>query len=131
MDIVTILTQKNLVTPDQVTKAQADVESTGVTIEQALLKQGVSPVDILHAKGEYLEIPTRSLDNFDVSTKVLEYLPQESAEHYRVVPLAVTDNVLEVGMVDPDDILPKQASRSRYFSFLRKISIKCWGYIGD
>ncbi len=35
---------------------------------------------------------------------VLRYIPEESAEHYRIVPLTVSDGVLEVGMVNPDDI---------------------------
>jgi len=50
------------------------------------------------------ELPTRSLKESEISGKVLEYIPQESAEHYRVVPLSVKDGVLEVGAVDPNDI---------------------------
>jgi type IV pilus assembly protein PilB len=109
MDIIRILTEKGLVTPNQVKKAQQEVESLGSTIEQALLKQGVSPHDILLAQGEYLDIPTRSLDGVDVPAKILEYIPQESAEHYQCVPIAIVDGVLEVGMVNPDDISTRDA----------------------
>ncbi|MBL7045228.1 MAG: type II/IV secretion system protein, partial [Parcubacteria group bacterium] len=35
---------------------------------------------------------------------VFKYIPEESALHYNFVPLGVTDNVLEVGVVDPDNI---------------------------
>jgi type IV pilus assembly protein PilB len=35
---------------------------------------------------------------------VLRYVPEESARHYRFVPLAVEDGVLEVGTTDPDNL---------------------------
>ncbi|OGG54666.1 hypothetical protein A2764_01265, partial [Candidatus Kaiserbacteria bacterium RIFCSPHIGHO2_01_FULL_55_79] len=31
-------------------------------------------------------------------------IPEESAEHYRIAPLSLTDGILEVGLVDPDNI---------------------------
>lgn len=54
-------------------------------------------------------IPTRSLKDIDISGKVLEYIPQESVEHYRVVPIGVKDGVLEVGALDPNDIETRDA----------------------
>lgn len=54
-------------------------------------------------------VPTRSLDDIDVSGKVLEYIPQESAEHYRVVPIGVKDGVLEIGMTNPNDLEARDA----------------------
>ena len=52
---------------------------------------------------------TRELKDTDASGKVLEFIPQESAEHYQVVPLAVKDGVLEVGAIDPNDIETRDA----------------------
>lgn len=51
-----------------------------------------------------LNVATRNLKNVDVPGKVLEYIPRESAEHYRVVPISVKDGVLEVGALDPNDL---------------------------
>jgi type IV pilus assembly protein PilB len=34
----------------------------------------------------------------------LEYIPQESSEHYEFAPISITDGVLEVGIMDPDNI---------------------------
>jgi len=48
--------------------------------------------------------PSRALSDQKIPYEILRYIPQESAEHYKIAPLAVTDDVLEVGMVDPDDI---------------------------
>ncbi len=53
--------------------------------------------------------PTRSLKDLAIPGKVLEYIPEDSALHYRVVPLAVKDGVLEVGAVDPNDLDARDA----------------------
>jgi len=50
------------------------------------------------------DTPVRSIGDSKISYDVLRYVPEESAEHYKLAPLSVEDGVLEVGMVDPDDI---------------------------
>ncbi|MEK7461485.1 MAG: GspE/PulE family protein [Patescibacteria group bacterium] len=54
-------------------------------------------------------IPTRSLKDIEISGKTLEYIPQESVEHYRVVPIGVKDGVLEVGAINPNDLEARDA----------------------
>ncbi len=49
-------------------------------------------------------IPVRTLGDAKVAYDVLRYIPEESAEHYKLVPLGVEDGVLEVGMMDPDNL---------------------------
>lgn len=51
----------------------------------------------------------RSLKDEDASSKVLEFIPQDSAMHYRIVPLGVKDGVLEVGALDPSDLEARDA----------------------
>ena len=51
-----------------------------------------------------ISAPSRVLGDSKVSYDVLKYIPEESAAHYQLAPLAVKDGVLEIGMVDPDDI---------------------------
>ncbi len=50
------------------------------------------------------EIPIRAIGNTMVPHSVLDYVPEDSARHYKIVPLSMTDNVLEVGMVNPEDL---------------------------
>jgi type IV pilus assembly protein PilB len=50
------------------------------------------------------DVPVRSIGDKKIAYEVLRYIPQESAEHYKLAPLDVADGILEVGMVDPDDI---------------------------
>ena len=49
-------------------------------------------------------VPEYSLGDKKIPYDILRYIPQESAEHYRLAPLDMQDGVLIVGMVDPDDI---------------------------
>ncbi|MEX0918504.1 MAG: GspE/PulE family protein [Candidatus Paceibacterota bacterium] len=44
-----------------------------------------------------------------ISSEVLKFVPADAAEHYRFIPLAEEDDVLLVGMVDPDDIDARDA----------------------
>lgn len=54
-------------------------------------------------------VPQRSLKDEDISSKALDYIPQDSAEHYKIVPLGVKDGVLEVGALNPNDIEARDA----------------------
>lgn len=49
-------------------------------------------------------VPERSLGDAAIPYDVLRYIPEESAEHYVLAPIGLSDGVLEVGMVDPDNI---------------------------
>jgi len=60
-------------------------------------------------KGSVPHIPTRSLKDIEVTGSILEYIPQESAEHYRVVPIGIKDGVLEVGAIDPNNLEARDA----------------------
>jgi type IV pilus assembly protein PilB len=50
------------------------------------------------------DIPVREVGETKIAYDVLRYVPEESAAHYRLVPLGLVEGVLEVGMLDPDDI---------------------------
>jgi type IV pilus assembly protein PilB len=49
-------------------------------------------------------VETRSLGDAKVPYDVLRAIPQESAEHYQIAPLSIVEDVLEVGMVDPENM---------------------------
>lgn len=77
------------------------------------LKQKVDEAGEVHEdiveKAKRLNIPTRKIVVDEVPYDVLDYIPEDSALHYRVVPLSQKDGVVEVGMVDPDDIEARNA----------------------
>lgn len=72
--------------------------------EQALLELGADQNAILEVKSRMSGIPSREVDPRSVSNDIMGYIPQETAEQYRFIPIGVTDGVLEVGVVDPENI---------------------------
>lgn len=109
MDIITILVQKGLLDKKDTDSIKEEAVSSGLTLEQVLIKRGISPQDILVAKGDYFDVPTKNITDLVITERTLSYIPEDSASHYRFVPLAVTKGVLEVGMVNPDDIEARDA----------------------
>lgn len=109
MNVLEILTDKNIITKKQAASVSETVESTGETAEQVLLKMGINSTDVMDAKSLYYGVPLRKLDNLEVPGRILEYIPEESSMHYKFVPVGVKDGVLEVGLVDPDNIEARDA----------------------
>ncbi len=73
-------------------------------IDEALVASGISEEKILEAKGEYFSIPTKKLNMDEMSFDALKYISEDSAAHYRFVPLELREGVLEVGVLDPENI---------------------------
>ncbi|MBL7045631.1 MAG: type II/IV secretion system protein [Parcubacteria group bacterium] len=104
MNLLSVLAKKNLVSNTDIVSVEAEAKQSGELIESILIKRGVSASEILAAKAEYFNLPPREMGDAKVSYDILKYVPAESALHYSFVPLGLTDGVLEVGIVDPDNI---------------------------
>jgi type IV pilus assembly protein PilB len=108
MSVLDILLKKNLIGKAEVAAVKAK-QAEGDSLDQALISVGVRPEDILAARGEFLNIPTRVIADNSVPFEVLDYIPEESATHYQFVPIGFKDGMLEVGVVDPDNIEARDA----------------------
>lgn len=109
MSILQDLRDKKIIKPGDIAEIEAEAKDSGIPLEQVLISRGVPPEEILKSKGSQLDIPTRILKDTDIQGKVLEYIPEESARHYRVIPIDVKDGVLEIGIVDPNDLKARDA----------------------
>jgi type IV pilus assembly protein PilB len=109
MNLLEILVEKKFIRREDVSSIKEEVKSSNSTLEKVLIKRGLNPENILTAMGEYFEIPVKKLGEQNVPSEVLSYIPEESAFHYNFVPLEVSDGVLNVGIVDPDNIEAKDA----------------------
>ena len=108
MSVIDILVQKNLLSKDDARNLRA-VVSSGTSLDEALISKGVKPDDIVSARGEFMNMPVRSLTDTSVPFEALDFIPEESALHYNFVPIGVTEGVLEVGIVDPDNMEARDA----------------------
>ena len=109
MSFLDVLARQSIITNEDVGFIVKEASTASKTIEEVLREKGVSAEQITAAKGEYLQVPTKSLAEKEIPFDVLKYIPEESAMHYKVIPLAITSGVLEVGVVDPDNIEARDA----------------------
>lgn len=108
MSVLDILLQKKLIAKDDIREINKLVDS-GTPLEDVLIARGIKPEDVLNARGEFLKIPVRVVGDTIIPFEVLQYIPEESAVHYKFVPLAIKEGVLEVGVVDPDSMEARDA----------------------
>jgi len=108
MSVLDILLEKNLISKDDMREVRKLV-ADGTSIDVALISRGVKPEDVITARGEFLNIPVRTLSDAAVPFEVLDYIPEESAVHYKFAPIGLKDGVLEVGVVDPDNMEARDA----------------------
>ena len=105
MSFLEALVKKGVIESSQIgeIKSRAKDEFNG-NIEDVLIESGISEEKILEAKGEYLGIPIRKVNSQSMSFSVLRYISEDSALHYRFVPIELREGVLEVGVMDPENI---------------------------
>jgi type IV pilus assembly protein PilB len=109
MSLLDVLVTKKLINQDDVAAIKEEAQANNGSLDDVLHHRGVTDTDLLSAKGEYLQIPTRDLSGQDIPYDTLKYIPEESALHYQLIPLGVKNGVLEVGLVDPDNIGARDA----------------------
>ena len=102
MSFLLYLAEKGLFREEDIPEVSLQAEKISGGIDEVLIKGGITPDQLLSLKGEYYGIPSRDVANYKVPNEVLSYIPEESARHYQIAPLAVVNHVLEIGMVDPD-----------------------------
>jgi len=107
--IIDILEKKGVIGANEASSIKEELRLSGEKLDRILLKRGVNAERILEAKGEYYNVPIRDLAGAAVPFAVLKVVPEESAIHYRLAPLGIKDNVLEIGVVDPDNIEARDA----------------------
>ncbi|MDQ5961876.1 MAG: type pilus assembly protein PilB [Patescibacteria group bacterium] len=79
-------------------------EMHGGNIALALIELGMNEDDLTRMRGEFFNIPTKKISIKSFNFDVLKYIPQDSSEHYNFVPIGMTDGVLEIGVIEPDNI---------------------------
>jgi type IV pilus assembly protein PilB len=105
MNILELLREKNLLDSAGTEEAVAVLEEGNSALEEFAVKKGVDPDDYLAVLGEYYKLPTRRIaESEKVPPEILRYVPEDSARHYKLVPLEEKDGVLEIGITDPDNL---------------------------
>lgn len=109
MSLLDILVKQGTIEAKDIASIRDKTGGSEKEIEEILLAQGVSEEDILRAKGEYYSVPIKPIDPSLITSKILDYIPEEAAVYYQFVPIGLDNGVLEVGILNPDNISARDA----------------------
>ena len=105
MSFLEELAKKGIIQNSQIGEIKSRAkENFNGDVEEVLIKSGVPEEKILEIKGEYLGLPVKNVNLEEMSFDVLRYISEDSATHYRFVPIELKDGVLFVGVLDPENI---------------------------
>ena len=110
MDIFEALTKSQLVPVDQISVFKREIADAGVSLESLLLQAGVSNGQVRDFFGSYYEVESFAIPvGFTIDQELLSFIPDTSAAHYKMVPLKSENDVLTVGVNNPDDLKMREA----------------------
>jgi len=109
MSFVDYLIQKKIVTAEEGERIREEAEDSDAALTDFLKGKDVDSQRLTELKAKYYNMPFRHIDVKEVPVKILKYIPEESALHYKFIPIGLKDNVLEVGVVDPENIEARDA----------------------
>lgn len=104
MNLLAVLAEKKIIDEGDIPSIKEEAEKAGETIETVLNRRGIDSESTLAIKGEYFNVPIWKLGSKGIPFKIFKHIPEESALHYKFVPIGIRDGVLEVGVIDPDNI---------------------------
>lgn len=105
MNLLSLLSDKQRIDTALRERVNARVLETGVSYEKVLIEEGFDADVIRNAVAEYYDMPSVAITEArEIESAALRYFSLESARHYRILPIRFEDDVLIVGITDPEDL---------------------------
>lgn len=99
------LIDDGILTYDRIEELKLKSKSEKVSLISTLIKENIlSNEQLTKYIAKINNLPYANLSQVRVSQKLLNYIPQDLAEHYMTVPLGMTDGKLAVAMLDADNV---------------------------
>jgi type IV pilus assembly protein PilB len=100
-----LLVRENLISLQQLQKAQEEARKSGGRLGSLLVKQGaIAENDLTQFLSKQYGVPAISLKDFDIDEDVLKLVPKAAAEKHQCVPVNRAGSSLIVAMSDPSNI---------------------------
>jgi type IV pilus assembly protein PilB len=100
-----LLVRENLISLQQLQKAQDESRKSGGRIGSLLVKQGsIAESDLTGFLSKQYGVPSIDLKDFEIDPEVLKLVPKATAEKHLVVPVNRTGASLVIAMSDPSNI---------------------------
>jgi len=122
MNLTKQLVQSGKLDQKKADSLEAELKEDGKTEEELILEKGIVSEDFLFKlKSEILKINLVEKSVEEVSLETLELIPEDTAKYYKMISLEKRENILDVGMVYPEDLKAQEAlkflSRREKFSY--------------
>jgi type IV pilus assembly protein PilB len=100
-----LLVRENLISLQQLQKAQEQQRRTGGRLGSLLVKSGaIGESDLTSFLSKQYGVPAITLKDFDVDAEVIKLVPKSIAEKHQVLPVNRAGSSLIVAMSDPSNI---------------------------
>lgn len=101
-----LLLRDQLISPEQLQKAQEESRKSGERLGNTLVRVGaIQEEDLTQFLSRQYGVPAINLSEFDVEPDVLALVPRDVAVRHRVIPVNRAGSSLIVAMSDPSNIL--------------------------
>ncbi len=101
-DFTDILLRNKVIGADQLDEAFRLATSTGIKLQEALVKSGyVSQKEVMAAIAEHHNLQFVDLDTVEIPKSVIELVPESISRENEVLPLLLEGNVLKILTSDP------------------------------
>ncbi len=108
--LLQVLDGSGLLKGDVLTKLKRESLLANKSAEELIYERNLlSDVKLADLKSKSLGVPFQKLDFNSFDQSILEMIPEETARTYGVAPLAKRDDLLVVGMLQPDDVRAQEA----------------------
>lgn len=112
MSLIQELVKRGILEKKRAAELENEIKTIGKREEEFILAEKLVSEEVLFSiKEESLKIPLRKVNPEDVPLEILELIPEETARLYYMIPLEKRENILEVGMVYPEDLAAQEALR--------------------
>jgi type IV pilus assembly protein PilB len=100
-----LLVRENLISVQQLRKAQEDQQKHGSRIGTALIKTGaIEESKLTEFLSKQYGVPAITLKEFDIDPEIIKLVPRDVAEKHQVIPVNRAGPSLIVAMCDPSNI---------------------------
>jgi type IV pilus assembly protein PilB len=103
--LVNILTENNILSPEQLDKALEIQKRKGGRLSNILVSLNlINEKDLMLALSKSLHIPPINLEKLKIKPEVIEVIPEHIARHYQLIPISKIGDNLTVAVSDPLNI---------------------------
>lgn len=99
------LVREGLITPEQLENALQEQKANGGMLGSNLVKMGyIEEAELMEFLSKQFGVPSTDPSKLDVDPEVIEMIPGNIVQKYKIVPISLEGQTLTIAMVDPSNI---------------------------